>query len=86
MTRVAVNASVLVAMLGSVTKLNYLSALSMALLGLLMREILVKHMSCSDSFTSPGKMIYSLDHQRQERQGFPMFSLTLFYFVCLCLM
>lgn len=50
----------------------------MALLGLLMREILVEHMSCSDSFRGAGKMIYSLYHQGQERQDFPLFSLSLF--------
>lgn len=63
----------------------------MALLGLLMRGILVKHMSCSDSFTGAGRMIYSLYQQGQERQGFPLFSVTLFFVLfpdvrdhCLC--
>lgn len=37
----------------------------------------------TDSFTGPGKMIYSLYHQGQERQDFPMFSLTRFFFVSL---
>jgi len=57
----------------------------MALLGLLMREILVKQMSFFDRLlcrSSAGKVIYYLYHKGYEGEGFPLFSLPRF-FLCL---